>query len=124
MAEPYFEQLAELMRQFESTGSSDESLETRHFFSGAALYADQNICGVLGPDGLALKLPEHNRQKLIKETKGAPFRFFLNGPIKRQYLLLSISTLQDEQTLQELIRLSISFVTQDNSVYDAEGKGR
>ncbi len=110
MAEPYLERLSQLVSRLEPPQSIQVDLEARHFFSGAALYADQKICTILGPDGLALKLPEDRRQFLIGEGKGAPFRFFPNGPIKREYVLLSDSTFQDEGTLQELIKSSIGYV--------------
>jgi len=110
VAKPYLEQLSQVVSRLESPQSIEVDLEARHFFSGAALYADQKICAILGPDGLALKLPEDTRQILIGEGQGAPFRFFPNGPIKRGYVLLSDSTFRDQETLQELIKSSISYV--------------
>ncbi len=86
------------------------TLESKHFFSGAALYASGKICVLLSPMGFAVKLPADRRQRLIKEGKGGEFRFFAEGPIKREYVTLSESILQDDAALQKLIGLSVNYV--------------
>ncbi len=107
MAEPYFAQLTEML---EGIQISEVALECKHFFSGAALYADGKICASLGPVGFAVKLPEDQREALIDEGKGEKFRFFPNGPVKREYVLLSESVIEDEHALHKILRLSVSFV--------------
>ena len=86
------------------------TLESKHFFSGAALYANGKICALLSPEGFALKLPADMRRSLIEESKGAEFRFFANGPIKREYVALSESIVRDEEALRELIGTSVNYV--------------
>jgi TfoX/Sxy family transcriptional regulator of competence genes len=86
------------------------TLETKHFFSGAALYANGKICATLSPAGFALKLPPDKRQSLIQEGEGKEFRFFPNGPIKREYVAVSASIIRDEETLRPLIGMSVSYV--------------
>jgi hypothetical protein len=86
------------------------TLGCKHFFSGAALYANGKICASLSPAGFAVKLPEGQRRGLISEGKGEEFRFFPNGPIKRDYVALSGSIIQNENVLQELVGASISYV--------------
>jgi hypothetical protein len=86
------------------------TLEPKHFFSGAALYANEKTCASLSPAGFALKFPAEMRQHLIKEGKGTEFRFFASGPIKREYVNLSESIVQDEAAHQELILASIFYV--------------
>ena len=81
----------------------------KHFFSGAALYANGKICAFLSPAGFAVKLPADLRQSLIKERKGTEFRFFAKGPIKREYVALSDSIVQDEEMLEKLINLSARY---------------
>ena len=107
MAEPYYSQLRQIL---ESLHIPKATLECKHFFSGAALYADGRICASLGPAGLAVKLPEDQREALIDEGKGEKFRFFPNGPVKREYVLLSESVIEDEHALHKILRLSVSFV--------------
>ncbi len=84
-------------------------LESRHFFSGAALYANGKIFASLSPAGFAVKLPADRRRSLIEEGKGTEFRFFPNGPIKREYVALSEATIADEGSLRELIALGVDY---------------
>lgn len=111
MAEPYLKRLSQIVDRFDRSGTSELVLETRHFFSGAALYANGKICGLFSPTGLALKLPADLRHSMINEKKGEEFRFFAAGPIKREYVLLSESIIADEKVLQALMRTSIDYVT-------------
>ena len=85
------------------------TLETKHFFSGAALYANGKICATLGPAGFAVKLPEESRRTLIDDGNGKEFRFFEKGPIKREYVALSDTIVQDEQALRKLIQTGVRY---------------
>lgn len=110
MAEPYRERLSQIAAGLEPPQSHGVTLECKHFFSGAALYANGKICASLGPVGFALKLPEGHRRDLISAGKGEEFRFFPNGPVKREYVLLSGLILQDGNKIQELVDASINYV--------------
>jgi TfoX/Sxy family transcriptional regulator of competence genes len=110
MAEPYLERLSRMVGRLESDQIQGAILESKHFFSGAALYTNGKICALLSSTGFALKLPADIRQSLIKESKGAEFRFFANGPIKRDYIELSKSIIRDDEALRELIDASIKYV--------------
>ena len=70
MAKEYVEKLSDLMKQITPHLSTKVDLEIKHFFSGAAVYADKRICISLTPAGFALKLPADLRDDLMKE-KGA-----------------------------------------------------
>ena len=41
---------------------------------------------------------------------GTEFRFFANGPVKREYVVLSESTIANEESMRELISLSVDYV--------------
>lgn len=110
MAEPYLEHLSQMVDGLEPLQIRGVILQSKHFFSGAALYANGKICASLSPAGFAVKLPEVIRQSLINEGKGEEFRFFPNGPIKREYVALSGSTIQNEDILEELVGASVSYV--------------
>ena len=110
MAEPYLERLTQMVDGLEPLQIRDVILECKHFFSGAALYANGKMCASLSPVGFALKLPEDQRRGLIGEGKGEVFRFFPNGPIKRDYVALSKSVIQDKKVLQELVDESVRYV--------------
>ena len=115
VAEPYLGRLSLIIGRLELAPSLVAptlgiTLEPKHFFSGAALYANEKTCASLSPAGFALKFPAEMRQHLIKEGKGTEFRFFASGPIKREYVNLSESIVQDEAALQELILARIFYV--------------
>lgn len=110
MAEPYLERLSQITARLEPVLTGNLKLETKHFFSGAAVYANGKICASLSPTGFAVKLPAEVRSRLINEGKGQEFRFFPNGPIKREYVALSDSIIQDDEMLREIINMSASYV--------------
>ena len=109
MAQPYLERLSQIVSGFRPLSTDSVTLETRHFFSGAALYADGLICASLSPAGFAIKLPSEIRQSLIDDGEGREFQFFAKGPIKREYVALSESVLQDDETLGRLIGISVTY---------------
>jgi hypothetical protein len=56
-----------------------DTIECKHFFSGAAAYANKRIFMTLTTVGLALKLPRDSRELLI--SNGArPLRYFFERP--------------------------------------------
>ena len=112
MAEPYFGELSQMVGQLELRLNSEVVLEAKHFFSGAALYANGKSCALFSPMGFALKLPTETRQRLIQEGKGAEFRFFAEGPIKKDYVTLSESILKENEALGELMGQSVNYVSQ------------
>jgi hypothetical protein len=111
MAEPYLERLTRITARISSISIGKISLEAKHFFSGAALFANGMICASLTPAGFAIKLPEEIRESLLIDRSGKSFRFFPNGPVKREYLLLSDSIVNNDDALPPLIQKSIRFVT-------------
>ena len=91
--------------------TSDEVLlETRHFFSGAALYANGKICASLTPAGFGLKLPADVRNGLIEDGKGTELRYFEKAPVKREYVALTEHIVNDPDELRSLLELSIAYV--------------
>ncbi len=80
MAEPYFSQLKQIL---EALNIPEAILECKHFFSGAALYANGKICASLTPAGFGLKLPADVRNGLIEDVKGTELRYFEKAPVKR-----------------------------------------
>ena len=87
MAGDYVDRLSALLAPTIAALPSAVTLGIRHFFSGAAAYANDRICITLSPVGLAMKLPEDGRARL-REEGGKPLRYFPEAPIKKQYVLL------------------------------------
>src|SRR2546426_10415728 len=82
-------------------------LQCRHFFSGAALYANGTICASLTPVGFAVKLSQESRAALLRERRGTPLRYFEGGPIKKEYVVLSAATLSEPAAIRAFLRESI-----------------
>ena len=88
MTKEYLEKLTELTKRASLREFKDIKLEVKHFFSEAALYANGKICATLTPKGFAIKLPETNKDKLLKEGKAKKLRYFSKAPIKKDYVIL------------------------------------
>ena len=84
MAHPYREQLQDLVQIVDR---SDVDLVCKHFFSGAALYANGKICASLSPAGLAFKLSQQRCADLIKSRVAEPLCYFEGAPTKTNYAL-------------------------------------
>ena len=111
MAKEYLEQLSVLMKQAASGRFKDVDLEYKHFFSGAAVYANGRICMSLTPIGFAIKLPEKSRSSLMKQEGAKPLRYFPKGPVKKDYVVLPKAILNDKKALQNWVKVSIEYVT-------------
>lgn len=112
MAEPYLERLVAMLREANRPSTaSGVRLECRHFFSGAALYANGTICASLTPVGFAVKLPEESRAGLLREGRARPLRYFKEGPIKKEYVVLSAAAASKPAAVRALLRASIRYAT-------------
>ena len=108
MAEKYLRDLRALMSRVSPRLPGRTVLEFKHFFGGAAVYADGRICITLTPVGLALKLPEESQRKLTADG-ATPLRYFPKGPIKKQYVVVPRSFLEDESRLKPWAEESIRY---------------
>jgi len=70
MAKKYLQQLSTIMKPATLGRFRDVKMEYKHFFSGAAVYANGRICMSLTPIGFAIKLPEKSKSALMNQ-KGA-----------------------------------------------------
>ncbi len=84
------------------------AVEVKRFFGGAAAYAEGRICITLTPAGLALKLPEDGRARLLGEGGGA-LRYFPNAPIKKQYVVAPVELADDGGRLRFWARQAIDY---------------
>ena len=110
LAEPYLERLIETIASLGINSDEGVALEYKHFFSGAALYANGNICVTLTPAGFGLKLPLESRNHLINTTDGKELRYFEKAPVKKEYVALTKAVLDDRDRLKYLIQQSIAYV--------------
>lgn len=111
MAQPYFDRLTTRLRESNPAKPVGVRVECKHFFSGAALYANGRIFASLTPAGFAIKLPERSRSALLRERRGRPLRYFEGGPVKREYVVLSRGTASDREAVRKLLRAGVRYVT-------------
>ena len=110
MAHEYLTQLSAFLKLATAGRFKDVKLECKHFFSGAAVYANDRICMSLTPAGFAIKLSENLRNTLVNEHGAKPLRYFPKGPIKKDYVVLSESMLKDVKALRRWVKASIEYV--------------
>ena len=110
MVQVYVEQLTDLMRQVASRKHRDVRLEIKHFFSGAAVYADGAICITLTPVGFALKLRSEQRTMLLEQHGATPLRYFPKAPLKKDYAVLPATIMDDRKALRDWVAKSIDYV--------------
>ena len=106
MAKEYVANLEALLAGTVAALPQGVVVEVRHFFSGAAAYANGRICLSLTPVGLAMKLPQDDRARLMTEG-GKPMRYFPTGPVKKQYVLCPPTLRDDPAGLAHWARLAI-----------------
>ncbi len=109
MAIKYLDRMIELIAPLITGKFKGISFEYKHFFSGAALFANGKICMTLTPVGLALKLPEQLRESLIKEEGAKKLRYFPKAPIKKEYVLLPRKLIDDQSTFKNIIEVCVNF---------------
>ncbi len=110
MAKEYLEQLPLILKGAISGRLKNVKLECKHFFSGAAVYANGRICMSWTPAGFAIKLPEESRNTLMKQKGARPLRYFSKGPIKKDYVVLPKTILKDINILRHWVKLCIEHV--------------
>ena len=87
MAKEYVEQLSHLVRELKIEDEVALPLEVKHFFSGASLYANEQVCASWSPVGLAFRHSEQESGRLIASGKAKPLRYFAKGHVKKGYAL-------------------------------------
>jgi len=107
MVKKYLTELEELL---EKVVSPTAKVEYKHFFSGAAAYSNKKIFATLTPKGFAIKLPEENVKKLVKEKQAKLLHYFPKSPVKKNYAVLSKQILEDKKELKQWIKISLQYV--------------
>ncbi len=109
MTKEYLNQLSAIMKRTTAHRFTNVNLECKHFFSGAAIYADGRICISLTPVGFAIKLPEKSRDILLNEKGTKNLRYFPKGPIKKDYVVLPETMLSDMKVLRSWVKVAIEY---------------
>jgi len=87
VAKVYFQKLEKLIIELDIEAEIGSDFEVKHFFSGAAFYANGILCASWSPVGLAFKLPGNESEDLIGLGIAKPLKYFEKGHIKQGYAL-------------------------------------
>ncbi len=109
MAEPYLSELRSIVARETVQREAADGILCKHFFGGAAAYVDGHIFMTLTTIGLALKLPEEDRNTLF-EQGAKPLQYFPKAPVKKDYAVLPSRLIDDNSALNDWISRSIEFV--------------
>jgi len=108
----YLNQLRSLFQKVELAELDNIKLEFKHFFSGAAVYANGKICMTLTPAGFAIKLSKKHLDLLLKTEGTKKLQYFPNAPVKKEYVVLSDNTLNDIKSLHGWVKTSIKYAVE------------
>jgi hypothetical protein len=106
---PYRDELEDLLKNVRPRLSSTYDLVFKKCFGAIAGYVDGNIFISCGKFGVALKLPPKTIAKLLNEDKGKPLKYFPNGHVKKDYVVLSKCILDEHARFKKLINESINY---------------
>ena len=108
MVAAQLDELRSLLAAASSKLDREIATECKHFFSGAAAYANGRIFMTLTTVGLALKLPADSQAELTR--RGAkPLRYFPRGPIKKDYVIVPDRLARDVDALVPWLAKSALF---------------
>ena len=109
-SQSYLQELDSTLTRLSPSLPSGAKLECKRFFGGAAAYVDGRIFMTLTTAGLAVKLPETLRNKLLNEG-GKPLRYFAKGHIKKEYVVLPDAPVRSPAKLARWVAASITYVS-------------
>jgi len=100
--------LSSLLAATTSQLGREITIECKHFFSGAAAYANGRIFMTMTSVGVALKLPQESRAELTRHG-ATPLRYFPRGPVKKDYIILPDRIVRDADALAPWVIKSTQF---------------
>jgi hypothetical protein len=89
MAKIYLDKLTTLVAELDIDDKTDSPLLLKHFFSGAAVYVNQQLCVSWSPAGLAFKLPLAQVEQLINSGQAGALKYFDKGHVKKGYAVFA-----------------------------------
>jgi TfoX/Sxy family transcriptional regulator of competence genes len=108
----YFNQLTELLLgAFDGTADAD-LVEYKSVFGAVGGFVDDTIFITCGRFGVALRLPPDVRGQVIEHDGGSHLRYFPKGHVKKEYVVLPQTILDDEKRLRDLVSRSVTYVSE------------
>jgi TfoX N-terminal domain len=90
--------------------TTTHNLEFKNCFGAVAGYVRTKIFISCGEFGIALKLPRETIERIVREDGGRHLKYFTNGHVKRDYVVLPKSVIEDNARFKTLLDASIQFV--------------
>jgi len=100
---------AKLQSHVEAAAPPDIELRFKPMFGGIGVYADGRMCISLSDVGLALKLGEADRARLLKLKGAKPLQYEPDAPPSKSYVVVPGSMLTDRAALGRWIAASAAF---------------
>lgn len=100
---------AKLQSHVEAAAPPDIELRFKPMFGGIGVYADGRMCISLSDVGLALKLGETDRAKLLKLKGAKPLQYEPDASPSKSYVVVPRSMLNDRAKLGRWIAVSAAF---------------
>ncbi len=91
-----------------------QDIEFKNVFGAVAAYVDGKIFASCGKFGFALRLPEKTRDDLLSIRGNKRLRYFPNGHIKKEYVVLSTVLKNDRPVLIKLINQGMRYARKDH----------
>lgn len=91
----YLDRITDILGRTRLRLSRTRDLTFRRVFGAVAGYVDGNIFISSGKFGLALKLPSATIEHLLEERGVRQLKYFPNGHVKRNYVVLPKRILED-----------------------------
>ena len=110
MENKYLNEITKLLQQVFPRLAITHNLKFKNCFGAVAGYIDGNIFISCGKFGVALKLPKAVLDNLFNDKDVKHLKYFPNGHIKKEYVVLSRRILENKKILKKLIDRSIKFV--------------
>ena len=110
MVSLYLDQVTILLEQVRPELALEHRLEFKNLFGAVAGYVDGRIFISCGKFGVALRLPSDQLEDLFRETGVERLRYFPNGHVKREYAVIPVRIINDNQYLSKLIDDSVNYV--------------
>ena len=110
VVQKYLDNLSKIVEAAIPADFSRTNLRYKHFFTGAAAYAYHKIFCTYTPNGIAIKLPRVEINKLIESKKGFELRYFENSPVKKDYVVLDSTIVDNRKELSYWISMALDYV--------------
>ena len=116
MSQDYSSNLERLLTFARPRIMATHDIVFKNVFGAVAAYVDGEIFASCGKFGFALRLPEKKRNDLLSIRGNKRLRYFPNGHVKKEYVVLSAALKKDRLAVKKLVSQSMSYARKDRGV--------